>query len=158
MCLGGRDVWVVSDDFERHIGTYFGGSCKAKAWSHCEGAMNLPKFHVHDALSSDVSTIPSLAHSFFRVVRNSRDIRTVDEVAFCYRIVMLQFTNHKTFEYTPECLVKRLKISEILQSKRTFKVVTCAGRRVYINVLLRPRLEVANGALWRCVYEAAGKR
>ena len=127
MCLGGRDVWVVSDDFERHIGTYFGGSCKAKAWSHCEGAMNLPKFHVHDALSSDVSTIPSLAHSFFRVVRNSRDIRTVDEVAFCYRIVMLQFKNLEAFECIPEYLVKRLKYLRFCKVRRHSKLLHVQG-------------------------------
>jgi hypothetical protein len=47
--LGDCDVFLgCLDDFERHIGAYFGGSCKAKAWSHCEGAMNLLKFYLHD--------------------------------------------------------------------------------------------------------------
>ena len=48
--------------------------------------MNLPKFYVHGVLSSDVSTILSLAHSSFRVVRDTKDTRTVDEVAFCYLV------------------------------------------------------------------------
>jgi hypothetical protein len=105
--------------------------------------MNLLKFYVHDVLSSEMSTIPSLAHSFFRIVRVFRDIRTVDEVAFRYRTVRLRLTNYIAFEYTHQRLVKRLAFSVILQDKKVSKAVTYAGRRLYMNIPLRPRLEVA---------------
>jgi hypothetical protein len=61
-----------------------------------------------------MSTISSLAHSSFRIVRDFRDIRTVDEVAFRYHTVMLRLTNYKAFEYTHRHLARRLAFSEIL--------------------------------------------